>query len=942
MKKIILSALTILCSIAATAVGTRPVIQKIQPIPLDTAIRYGILENGLTYYIRHNDVVPDRADFYIAQNVGAILEEDNQNGLAHFLEHMAFNGTKNFPEKGIIDYLETIGVQFGNNVNAYTSLDETVYNLKSVPTIRESIVDTALLILHDWSGFISLKSEEIDKERGVIKEEWRSRQNAQRRLWKASLPILYHNSQYAKRDVIGDTAIIANFAPDTLRAYYHKWYRPDLQAIVIVGDVDVNKVENTIKRLWSDIPKRVNPTPRPIYMLEHPTEPIVAVLTDEEAKTSSIRIDYRADKLADRVTASEMGYKISTIRNLIESMMSDRLDEISQKADAPFAGASVGYGEIVRSKDAFILLAVPIEGQEEKSFAALLEEGERMKRFGFTQAELDRAKEAMLSSIEKAYNERNKTKNGSYVQEYIRNFLDFEPVPGVEWEYKTLQEMLPTISLNLINSFAAAAVSSDEIAVLMTGPKKEEVKFPSKERVLSMLKDVNNLDVASYSENDLSAPLVAQTPKQGKIKKEKSVKQLKDVTEWTLSNGMRVVVRPTQLKEDEIILFGYSEGGLSMIENVADMPSANLCVSVAQNNGKGNFNAIDLGKKLAGKVVRLSPSVSAYSESFSGSSSVKDFETLTQLVYLLFTGTRNDDESYQALMNQYHTVLVNADKDPSHSFSDSVQVTVNAHHERTIPFGLPQLAQVEQKKSLDIFSGRFQDPKDFTIYIVGNVDLKKIKDPVCRYLGGIPVQKGRDKEQWIDRQIRRPKGIVNNTFSREMEIKKTSSYVVYGAEMEYNLKNSLTMQLIGDILDIRYFESMRENESGTYGVSVRGTLNKRPIGYASLQMRYDTDPEMFEKLQSIIYAEVDTFITNGPKEVDFDKAKKNLVNKYTESQKDNNWHLNAMVTYYNDNEDLASNYLSTLESISKEDLRKTLKWLREENNRIEVVMKPQK
>ncbi len=941
MKKLTCAVFSFLFALSSMG-QTKEMPNELRPIPLDTAIRYGILDNGLTYYIRHNDVVPDRADFYIAQNVGAILEEDNQNGLAHFLEHMAFNGTKNFPEKGIINYLETIGVQFGNNVNAYTSLDETVYNLKSVPTIRESIVDTALLILHDWSGFISLKTEEIDKERGVIKEEWRSRQNAQRRLWKASLPILYHNSQYAKRDIIGDTAIIANFAPDTLRAYYHKWYRPDLQAIVIVGDVDVDKVENTIKKLWSDIPKRINPTPRPIYQLEQPKEPIVAILTDKEAKNSTIRIDYRADKLSERVTASEIGHKISIIRNLIEAMMSDRLDEIAQKADAPFAAASVGYGEIVRSKDAFILLAVPVEGQEEKSFAAILQEGERMKRYGFTQAELDRAKESLASGLEKAYNERSKTKNGSYVQEYIRNFLDFEPIPGIEWEYAKSKEMLESISLELINRFAAAAVSSDEIAIQMTGPEKESVKFPSKERVLTMLQEAKSQEIASYSENNLSAPLIAKMPKKGKIKQEKVVKELENVTEWTLSNGMRIVIRPTQLKDDEIILYGYSEGGLSMVEDVKDMPSANVCVTVAQNNGKGEFNAIDLGKKLAGKIARLSPSLGAYNESFSGSSSVKDFETLTQLVYLLFTGTRTDDESFQALMNQYHTVLVNAGKDPNRTFSDSVQVTVNGHHQRTVPFGLEQLAQVDQKRALDIFKGRFLDPKDFTVYIVGNVEKDKIKDAVTRYLGGIPAQKKMKGEQWIDRQIRRPEGVVNNTFERELEIKKTSSYVVYGAEMPYSLKNRMMIQLIGDILDIRYFESMREQEGGTYGVSVRGSLGKKPVPYASLQMRYDTDPELFEKLQNLVYAEIDSFITNGPKEIDFNKAKENLKNKFEENQKDNNWQLNALVAYYNDNEDLAKNYLGTLESISQEDLRKTLEWLRSKNNRIEVVMKPKR
>lgn len=937
MKKIIITALTALC--ALTAYG-EDIFST--PIPMDSAIRYGVLENGLTYYIRHNEEQPQRADFYIAQNVGAILEEDNQNGLAHFLEHMAFNGTKNFPDKEIINYLETIGVQFGNNVNAYTSLDETVYNLKSVPTIRESIVDTALLILHDWSGFISLKGEEIDKERGVIREEWRSRQNANRRLWKGSLPILYHNSQYAKRDIIGDTAIIAHFDYDTLRAYYHKWYRPDLQAIIIVGDVDVDHVEKTIKTMWQDIPKRINPAHRTVYQLERPTQPIVAILTDEEAKTSTIRIDYRMDKPTAKQQESLVGYMNTLIQNLIEMMISDRLDEISQKPDAPFAGASVGYTEVVRSKDAFVTMAVPMEGKEEESFIALLEEVERMVRHGFTQAELNRAKESMLSHMEKTYNERNKTPNGSFVSEYTRHFLDHEPVPGIEWELQTVRSAFADlISLDVINEYASRAKGEGEIAVLMTGPKKEGVKFPSEARVRELLRNTEQMNISTYSENDLSTPLISQEPKAGKVKKSAKCKALPGVTEWTLSNGMRVVIQPTQLKEDEILIYGYSEGGYSVIEDLKDMPSANLCVSVAQNNGMGNYNAMDLSKKLAGKVVKLNPSVGGFNESFTGSSSVKDFETLTQLVYLLFTGTRKDDDSYLALINQYHTVLANADKDPNRAFSDSVQVTANAHHPRAVPFGKKQLPYVDQKKALEIFDRRFEDPKDFTVFLVGNVDLEKMKEPILRYLGGIPAQKKMKKEQWVDRQIRRPLGVVNNTFTRPMEIKKTSSFVLYGGEMAYNLKNRMKMQLIGDILDIRYFESMRENEGGTYGVSVRGSVNDKPIHYASLQMRYDTDPEMFEKLQALIFAEIDSFIAKGPREIDFNKAKENLRNKYQENLKRNSWKLNTMVAYYNEGEEVEKNYLTTLDSISQEDLRQTMEWLKKQNNVMEVVMKPE-
>ncbi len=912
--------------------------QMNQPIPLDPSLRYGILDNGLTYYIKHNDVVPDRADFYIAQNVGAILEEDNQNGLAHFLEHMAFNGTKNFPGKKIIDYMESIGVQFGSNINAYTSLDETVYNMKSVPTIRPSIVDSALLVLHDWSGFISLEDKEIDNERGVIREEWRTRMNANRRLWKASLPIKYPNSQYAKRDVIGDTAIINNFAYDTLRTYYHRWYRPDLQAIVVVGDIDVDTVEARIKEMWKDIPKRENPDARVVYPVQPNDEPIVAVLTDEEAKTSRIEISYRHEPLPDRLKTSVTGYVMSLVFNLIENMMSDRLDEITSKPDAPFAAGYNGYGEEVRPIDAFVMLAVPKEGKEEETFSALLTEAERMNRYGFTQTELERAKLNMLSNYEKAYNERSKTKNESYVREYVRNYLDFEPVPGIEWEFNCVKQYLPHLTLEMINETAARMVSEKNIVVEMTGPKKSEVKFPSEEKVKEMLKNITSAEIKPYEDKVIDTNLIDGKLKDGKVKYSKQNADFKNVTEWTLSNGMKVVLQPTLLKDDEVLVYGYSEGGLSKVDNVSDLASANLCASIASNNGMGKYNLIDLGRVLAGKYVSLKPSVGMYDESFSGNSSVKDLETLMQLIYLTFKGTRQDDESYASLMAQYETVYANAEKDPSRTFSDSVRATVSGHHPRSFSMNLEKLKEVSQTKALNIFDRRFEDPKDFTVYMVGNINLDSVKPLIEKYLGAIPRQKKMAVEKWEDRGIRTASGKVTNRFEREMTVNKTSNYVLYTGTFEYNLKNNLTMRLIADILDIRYFESMRELEGGTYGVGTRASLSRIPVEKASLQMTFDTDPKLEERLLQLIREEIDTLIANGPTDRDFNKVKGNLQNKYAENQKENRWVLSALASYYKDGINYYDSYLPTLESITKQDVQSMLKSLIEQGNEIKVIM----
>lgn len=924
--------------IVAVLGATFSLFSQSNAIKMDPAIRYGMLDNGLTYYIRHNDVVPERADFYIVQNVGAILEEDSQNGLAHFLEHMAFNGTKNFPDKKIIDYLESIGVQFGNNINAYTSLDETVYNLKSVPTNRQSIVDTALLILHDWSGYISLEEEEIDKERGVIREEWRTRFNSNRRLWKASLPILYANSRYANRDVIGDTAVISNFKYQTLKDFYHKWYRPDLQAIIIVGDVDVDEVEKKIKAYWKDIPKRENPTPRPLFYLTKEQKPIVCILKDVEAKTSRIQIDYRHAPMNDALKASELGYIYNLMQSLIIKMLSDRLDEISMKVDAPYAGAYTGFGELVKTCDAFTLLAVAKEGKEEATLKILLQEAERMGRYGFTLSELDRAKADMLSNYEKAFNERSKTKNNSYVNEYVRNFLDFEPVPGIEWEYEFVNKVLPIISLQDINKYAGAFVLPKDVTILMTGPDNANVKFPTEQRSIEILDSVKLLDIKPYTENVLPANLLRKTPKSGSVKKVSKIADFEGVSEWTLSNGMKIVLKPTKLKEDEILLYGYSKGGVSLIDDPKNYSSANLAVSVAVNNGYGEYNLMDLNKVLAGKYVRLVPSIGVYEESFSGNSSVKDFESLMQLVYLLFKGTRRDDESFQSLMNQYHTSLLNASKDPAKVFSDSVQILANNRHPRTMPFTLERLSTVSQKTSLEVFDDRFEDPKDFTLFIVGNIDEKTMKPIIENYLGGIPAQKKRAQEEWKDLQIRRPKGTINSVFSQKMEVPKSSNFVLISGDMAYNLRNKLMLQLVADILDIRYFESLREMEGGTYGVSVSGALSRIPLEYASLQMRFDTDPEFQAKLMPLIFEGIDNFIKNGPSDSDFKKVKENLRNKFIESKKENNWHLNSLVSYYKDGWNLENDYLSTLDSITQEDLRLLLTALYDQGNVLKVVM----
>lgn len=913
--------------------------QQVQPLPIDPKIRYGKLENGLTYFIRANKEPKQRAEFYIAQNVGAILENDNQNGLAHFLEHMAFNGTAHYPGKGIINYFESIGVKFGANINAYTSLDETVYNLSNVPTVRDGIIDSALLVLHDWSGFISLEDGEIDAERGVIREEWRTGAGADRRMWKESNKLKYPGSQYAKRDVIGDTAIINNFAHQTIRDFYKKWYRPDLQAILIVGDVDVDKVESKIKTLFANIPKKENAGERPIYPITDNVEPIISIVKDPEARMTRIELEYKHKKLPDDIKLSINGYVFNVENSLISLMIGNRFEEITQQADAPFVAGYAYYGELVKSKDAFQFLIVPKDGQELQGLNALLLETEKIRRFGFTNSELERAKTDLMKHMEKAYNERDNQKNHDLVKEYISNFLYQEVIPGIEWEYQNSKILVPQLTLYSINHLAKSYVTDSNLVVSIMAPEKEAVKVPTEEQIRAAINDAKKAELTAKAEENLNKPLIKKTPKAGKVKRTTQNPSL-GTTEWTLSNGVKVIIKPTKFKQDEILLAAFSEGGLSKVTDTADLPSGMLADNIVSNNGLGEYTQIELNKILTGKIASVTPSIDTYEEGFSGNSSVTDFETMLQLIYLNFTATRKDDNAFKALMNMYSASLANSASDPRTAFSDSVSVTLTNHNSRTVLMNLKTLDFVNQDKALEIFKQRFEIPADFTFLFTGNIDPnnKSVKKAICTYLGSLKSKKV--TESFTDNNIRTPKGKVNNYFTKEMKVKKASNLILYSASMPYNITNRTTVAAIGSILNIRYLESIREKEGGSYGVGVRGTFTNTPIDEATLLMMFDTDPQKQAKLMSIIHAEVAEIISNGPRPDDLQKVKENMLKKYAEDLAENSWWSNALEEYYHNKLNLFDDYKASVEGLTPETIQTALENIVSQGNVIEVVMKP--
>ncbi|GAB1416168.1 insulinase family protein [Paludibacter sp.] len=908
-------------------------------VPIDPKVRYGKLDNGLTYYIRHNEKPKQRAEFFIAQNVGAILENDDQNGLAHFLEHMAFNGTKNFPDKLIIEYFEKIGVKFGANINAYTSLDETVYNLSDVPTIRESIVDSALLVLHDWSGFISLLGEEIDAERGVIREEWRTGAGPERRMWKVSNFLKYPDSQYAKRDVIGDTAVINNFSHETLRAFYRKWYRPDLQAILIVGDVDVDKVESKIKTMFADISAKDNAGERPIYPIHDNKEPIISIVKDPEARMTRIELEYKHDPMPEEMQQTMAAYLSDILKSIVSTIMGYRFEEITQQADAPYVYGMADYGKLVKSKDAFQFLVVPKEGKEKEGLHALLIETEKLKRFGFTNSEIERAKTDMLKSLENAYNDRENQKNNSLVREYVRHFLDSELIPGIEWEYKTTKSIMPMLTADVVNKVAQQLVTDENLIVSFMAPDKPSVLVPSEETIKQMLTEVKSTELTAKEEESFDKPLIAKVPKSGKIKKIVKDETL-GTTTWELSNGVKVLFKTTDFKNDEILLNAFSDGGLSMVKNPNDLLTATLASSIVGNNGLGKFSQIELNKLLTGKIAEVSPKIGNYDEGFSGKSSVNDFETMLQLVYLYFTSPRKDDNAYEALMNMYKTSLANSASDPRKIFSDSVTCMLSNHHPRAVILNMETLEKVNQEKALSIFKERFSMPADFTFVFTGNVNPEDegVKKAVLTYLGGLKSKK--KTETFIDNKIRLPRGTVDNHFSQQMQIKKASNFILYSGHLQFDIDNQVAMTAIGSILNMRYLESIREKEGGSYGVGVRGSLSRVPVNQATLLMQFDTDPDKQAHLMKIIHKEVDEIVANGPRADDLSKVKENMLKKYNEDLKENGWWSRTISSYYQDKLNFVEDYTKAVESLTSEKIQSTLQKLIEQGNILEVVMIP--
>ena len=931
MKRTLLFSVFIalgIVSFAVTAPG--------DPVPVDPAYRIGKLDNGLTYYIRHNTEPAGRASYYIIQNVGSILETDSQNGLAHFLEHMAFNGTKRFPGKDILSKLQKHGVAFGRNINAYTSFDETVYNISDVPVDKPGLTDTCLMILADWSDYLTLADEEINNERGVIIEEWRSGRNASRRMMFEILPVVLEGSKYADRNIIGDTAVLRNFHPDTLRAFYHDWYRTDLQAIAVVGDIDVDAIEASIRKIFSTIPAVENPKPRPENLLIPKSGTKYLLVTDPEAPETSVSLMI-IDSLPDNRPRDTEYMRDGFVISLMNSMMRTRFSEILQKGTPPFVSGGLSYNSFIpRNYNALSLSATARENEEGKAFEAALTELERARRHGFTQGELERAKSTMLANFESMYRQRDKISNDSWAAQIRDHFLTGEPVPSLDVQYDYYKQILPQISKEEISARLKVLVVEDNSFIIVEGP--EGKNHLSEPEALAIVKKVSEAEIAPYEDIAGGLDLINEPLAGAEVIKTMPVAQF-GATEWTLSNGAKVIFRHADFEKDNVSVTGFAYGGASIYADSL-VPSLSLFPQIISSYGAGEFDNPTLTKMLAGKKASVTLGLQEVMQTVSGSSTPKDFETMMQLLYLRFARPNYNREAFDALLGRFSAMIAAQQKDPRKMMGDSLSLNMTGYHPRTFVLTPESIKKVRFEDVNHIYETAFDDASAFTFFITGNIEESVAREMASRYIGSLPSKNL--SETWKDLGVRQPEGIVRKEIPIPMAVPKATVVISYSAEAKYVPKNYLAMDVLKGILDLVYTEKVREAEGGTYGVSVNASSQLRPVAKSVLMVAFECDPQRADELKSIIYRELESISKNGPSRENLDKTVSNLLKTREEALLHNSYWANTIRSYYLTGIDnnAAVNYNEILNGMTEKTIQKLVKKYLAKADLMELVFVP--
>ena len=871
--------------------GTLPAQQPAAPsagrIPLDPAVTVGKLPNGLRYYIQVNHRPEKRAELRLVVNAGSVLEDDKQRGLAHFVEHMAFNGTTRFKKQELVDYLERIGMRFGADLNASTSFDETIYELQ-VPTDSAHILEKGIQILEDWAHGVTFDTSEVRKERGVVIEEWRLGQGAGTRIMNQQLPVIFRGSRYADRLPIGTKQSLDTFDRADLVRFYQDWYRPNLQAVVAVGDFDPKVVERLIRRYFGRIPAPVHPKPRPAYGVPPRDSIAVAIATDPEATQTTASV-YLMRQGKPKGTLAE--YRQSLVGSIYANMLNGRLNEITQRPNPPFVAAGGGQSTLARSKEIFSLGVLVANSELDRGFDALLVEVERVDRHGFTAAELDRAKRELLRNYEQAFAERDKSESGSFAAEYVEHFLTRTPAPGIGYEFEHAKRLVPGVTIEELNRYARAWLDLKDRVVLVSAPAKPDVRIPPKEHFIAAFAKAKKTDVTAYHERVSDAPFVSTT-----LTRKPVVDATRDsalgVTRWTLANGARVILKPTDFKADQVMLYGYSPGG-SSLEPDSLFTAVSFAAQAANVSGLGPFSAVELEKKLAGIAVSIAPFIATYQEGVRGNGSPKDLETLFQLAYLEFQPPRGDDSAFAAFKQNMGSAIANRGASPEAAFGDTVRALLTQHHPRSRSLTQPIIDSLDLKQALTVYRDRFADASDFTFVLVGSFTLEAVRPLVETYLANLPATNR--KEEPRDIGLAPPVGVVEREVHRGREPKASVSLTFTGP-FDYTREERQAFRVLTDVLTIRFRDQLREEQGGTYGVSVSGVTQKIPRFQYSMSVEFGAAPGRVNQLVSVVFAQIDSIQAKGPTDAELAKVREQIIRGRETDLKQNGFWLNLLAS----------------------------------------------
>jgi len=924
----------VLACIAGVSLAAQAVPPASQALPVDPQVTIGQFDNGLKYYIRKNTLPAGRAELRLVVNVGSIVEDKDQLGLAHFVEHMAFNGTKNFPKLETVAFLESLGMRFGPSINAFTSFDETVYMLQ-VPTEKPEVLAKAMLILEDWAHNVSFDAAEIDKERGVIIEEWRLRRGAGARMMDQQLPTLLKGSQYAERLPIGTIENLQTFKHDSLTRFYRDWYRPDLMSVVAVGDFDKAVVQQLITKHFAALSKPATARPRPNVAVPPQPGTLYAIASDEEATNTTVSV---YGKMAVREQGTVGAYRRSLVEGIFAGMLNARFGEMAQKPDAPFMGASAGRGLFVKTAEASMLNALVKDDGIEKGLTALYVEAERVAKFGFTSTEFDRQKTNMLRGIEQMMAEKDKRQSAAFADEYVRVVTQGESMPGLDYEANITRQLVPTITLAEVNALAAEWVPEGNRVVMISAPKKAGVTLPDDAKLAAAIEAAKTASLTAYVDSVTGTTLMESVPTPGKVTN--TVTREWGVTEWTLSNGVKVVVKPTDFKQDEILVRGFSPGGSSLAANT-DYMSQESSAQLIGLGGLGKYSNLELGKVMTGKVAAASATLGEYDEGISGRASIKDLETMFQLIHMRFTAPRADPVIFGVFMSQMKSILANQRSTPEFVYAEAQTETMfQGHPRRKIP-SPEQLSELNLDKALAFYKDRFADASDFTFVFVGTVNLDTLKPLVEQYLGSLPSTER--KETFRDMGVTRVKGVVEKVVEKGIEPKSETSIVFHGP-FAYNQEERIAIRAMADVFQTRLREALREELGGTYSVGVSAGYERIPKSEFTVEIGFGSDPGRAEALAKRVFEEIATFKAQGPTEKQVNDVKAALNRDFETNVKQNAYVLSQLAFKYEvgDAPETLLEIPSYYAKITAAGLQAAAKKYLDTTNYVKVVLMPEK